>query len=129
MSMSVPCQCVPCAVLTLVLGCLVFGHASCTGEELEADVTLNQSLQLPGVVSEHVGVVGPVVVPQTGQLLWKHNGETFNGIYTVLYTFHFMSLVTHKVSQVVSETLLTHTHPYLIRLVAQVAAERLASRV
>lgn len=48
-----------------MLSSLVFGHTGSTGKELEADITLDQSLKLPGVVSKHIGVVGSVVVPQT----------------------------------------------------------------
>lgn len=51
--------------LTLVLSSLVFGQSGCVGEELEADVTLDQSLELPGVACEHLWVVGSVMVPQT----------------------------------------------------------------
>ena len=43
----------------------MFGHTGGAGKELEADVTLDQGLELPGVVSKHIWVVGPVVVPQT----------------------------------------------------------------
>lgn len=50
--------------LTLVLSGLVFGHSGGAGKELEADVTLDQGLELPGVVGKHLRVVGPVVVPQ-----------------------------------------------------------------
>lgn len=56
-------------VLTLVLGSLVLGQRGCVGEELEADVTLDQGLELPGVAGEHLRVVGSVVVPQTRELL------------------------------------------------------------
>lgn len=55
----------PRPVLTLVLGSLVLGQRGCVGEELEADVTLDQGLELPGVAGEHLRVVGSVVVPQT----------------------------------------------------------------
>lgn len=51
--------------LTLVLSSLVFGQSGCVGEELEADVTLDQSLELPGVACKHLWVVGSVMVPQT----------------------------------------------------------------
>lgn len=51
--------------LTLVLSSLVFGQSGCVGEELEADVALDQSLELPGVACEHLWVVGSVMVPQT----------------------------------------------------------------
>lgn len=51
--------------LTLVLSGLVFGHTGSTGKELEANITLDQSLELLGVVSKHIRVVCPVVVPQT----------------------------------------------------------------
>lgn len=43
----------------------MFGHTGRVREELEADVTLDQSLELPRVVSKHFGVVGPIMVPQT----------------------------------------------------------------
>lgn len=59
----------PGLFLTLVLGSLVLGQRGCVGEELEADVTLDQGLELPGVAGEHLRVVGSVVVPQTRQLL------------------------------------------------------------
>lgn len=51
------------------------GQAGCTGEELEADVTLDQRLELSGVAGKHVGVVGSVVVPKTGQLLQHKNKQ------------------------------------------------------
>lgn len=54
-----------------MLSGLVFGHAGGAGKELKADVTLDQGLELPSVVGEHIRVVGPVVVPQTRQLLWQ----------------------------------------------------------
>lgn len=57
------------AGLTLVLSSLVLGHRGRVGEELEADVTLDQGLELPGVAGEHLRVVGSVVVPQARQLL------------------------------------------------------------
>lgn len=60
-----PCDVNPYrVVLTLVLSCLVFGHTGGAGKELEADVTLDQGLELPGVASKHVRVVGPVMIPQ-----------------------------------------------------------------
>lgn len=43
----------------------MFGHTGGAGKELEADITLDQVLELPGVASKHIGVVGPVMVPQT----------------------------------------------------------------
>lgn len=52
------------AVLTSVLGGLVFCNAGGAREELVANLALDQGLELPGVPREHVGVVGPVVVPQ-----------------------------------------------------------------
>lgn len=55
----------PDVTLTLVLSSLVFGQSGCVGEELEADVALDQSLELPGVACEHLWVVGSVMVPQT----------------------------------------------------------------
>lgn len=55
----------PGVTLTLVLSSLVFGQSGCVREELEADVTLDQSLELPGVACEHLWVVGSVMVPQT----------------------------------------------------------------
>ena len=57
------CVCV-CVVLTLVLSSLVFSHTGGARKELEADVTLDQGLELPSVVGKHIWVVGPVVVPQ-----------------------------------------------------------------
>lgn len=50
--------------LTLVLSSLVFGHTGSAGEELETNITLDQGLELPGVVSKHIRVVGPVMIPQ-----------------------------------------------------------------
>lgn len=60
-----------CVGLTLVLSSLVFGHTGRVGKEFEADITLDQGLELPGVVSKHIRVIGPVMVPQTGELLWQ----------------------------------------------------------
>lgn len=53
----------------------VSGQAGCAGEELEADVTLDQRLELPGVAGKHIGVVGAVVVPETRQLLQQHKNR------------------------------------------------------
>lgn len=52
-------------VLTLVLSSLMFCQTDSGGKELKADVTLDQVLQLPGVASKDIRVVGPVMVPQT----------------------------------------------------------------
>lgn len=49
----------------------MFGHTGRVGKEFEADITLDQGLELPGVVSKHIRVIGPVMVPQTGELLWQ----------------------------------------------------------
>ncbi len=54
-----------CVVLTLMLSRLMFGHTGSTGKELEAHITLDQGLELLSVVSKHIRVVGPVMVPQT----------------------------------------------------------------
>lgn len=50
-------------MLTLVLGSLVFGQTGSAGEEFEANVTLDQGLELPGMARKYIGVVGPVMVP------------------------------------------------------------------
>lgn len=55
----------PRVVLTLVLSSLVFGHTGSAGEELETDIALDQRLELPGVASEHIGMICPVMVPKT----------------------------------------------------------------
>lgn len=49
----------------------MFGQCGRVREELEADVTLDQGLELPGVAGEHLWVVGSVMVPQTRELLWQ----------------------------------------------------------
>lgn len=43
----------------------MFCQTGSGGKELKADVTLDQVLQLPGVASKDIRVVGPVMVPQT----------------------------------------------------------------
>lgn len=43
----------------------MFGQTDRTREELEADITLDQVLELPGVVGKHIRVVSPVMVPQS----------------------------------------------------------------
>lgn len=43
----------------------MFGHTGSAGKELEADVALDQRLELPGVASEHIGMIRPVMVPKT----------------------------------------------------------------
>ena len=80
-------------VLTLVFRCLMFGHTGSTGEELETNLTLDQGLELPGVVSEHVRVVGPVMVPQAWQLLWQQTNRW--NIMNIIWTWthpHFVPL-------------------------------------
>lgn len=52
-------------VLTLVLSSLVFGHTGSAGKKLETDIALDQRLELPGVASEHIGMICSVMVPQT----------------------------------------------------------------
>lgn len=42
----------------------MFGHTGSAGKELETNIALDQGLELPGVVSKHIGMVGPVMVPQ-----------------------------------------------------------------
>lgn len=56
-------------LLTLVLGGLVFRQAASIRKELEAELTLDQGLELPGVAGKHVRMGGSVVVPQARQLL------------------------------------------------------------
>lgn len=45
------------------------GQRGSVREELEAELTLDQGLELPGVAGKHVRMVGSVVVPQPRQLL------------------------------------------------------------
>ena len=55
---------------------LVAAQAAGVGEELEADVALNQALEgLAGLAGVHLRVVGPVVVPQARQLLENQEDE------------------------------------------------------
>lgn len=88
-----------------MIGSLVFGKRGRVGKELEADVTLNQGLELPGVAGEHLWVVGSVMVPQTRELLWqqkRHLAGSRSLLSSVCATGLF----------------------YLVRLVAEVTAER-----
>lgn len=99
-------------VLTLVFGRPVLRQAAGAREELEADVALEQRLQLLGLTGEHVGVVGSVVVPEARHLLWETRWTT--------------------VSHLRPATTSTDTSPArlnLVGLVAQVAAERFPSCV
>lgn len=57
--------------LTLVLSGLVSAQTGSRGEELEADVTLEQVLQRLALVCKDVWVVGAIVVPQARQLLQR----------------------------------------------------------
>lgn len=52
-------------LLTLVLSSLVSGHSGGAGKELEAYITLDQGLELPGVAGEHIRVVDSIMVPQS----------------------------------------------------------------